>query len=250
MARKSNSKSENKKIAVFDDPAKMIEAFVQLWIGRARKALIDRGNFSAALSGGKTPGPFYHALSTAVTETIWQNSHLYMVDERHVPHSHADSNWGMIQREIIRNVSISEGNLHPVPFAKTAEESAVQYEKELRRFFGRSCKFPAIDFLVMGLGPDGHTASLFPGSPALYEKVRWSVASRPETAPHSRITLTFPVIQNAAEVVYIIKGKDKAVRVKEILVDGNEYLPATRAQSRDGKTIYLLDQDAAGLLEL
>jgi 6-phosphogluconolactonase len=248
MAKKSNKKSEKREILIFDDQDTMIRAFVDCWIARARKALIAAGNFTAALSGGKTPEPFYRALAKAVTPTIWQNSHLFMVDERHVPFDHPDSNWGMIRREMIQDIPIFEGNLHPVPIAETPETSAEKYEKELRRFFGRYIQFPSIDLMVLGIGEDGHVASLFPGDPALQENVRWCAAVEHRGVSHARISLTLPVIQNSREVLYMIRGEEKAKRVKEILKDRNSKLPATKAESRDGKTIYLLDRAAASLL--
>jgi len=248
MAKKNGVPSRHQEIVVFDDADLMIRAFVERWIASARKALIREGKFTAALSGGHTPVPFYRALGRSVAEIIWQNSHLFLADERHVAPDHPDSNWGMIRREILTSVFLDEGHQHPVSIGETAEASASQYEKELKRFFSHVSGFPAIDLLVLGLGTDGHVASLFPGDAALAEKRRWCVAAGTQDVKHRRISLTFPVIRHAREILYLIRGEEKAGRVRQILVDRDRGLPATRAQSRKGQTVYLLDRAAASRL--
>lgn len=250
MARKKSKPVEkNPEILVFENQSEMIQVFVEKWTARMRKAMIANGSFSAALSGGRTPGPYYRALTESLTETVWQNSHIFLVDERYVPHDHKDSNWKMVQKELLDQVSIAEGNLHPVSHDKTAELSAQNYEKELRRFFRYNDGFPVFDLMVMGLGPDGHTASLFPGTAALKEKDKWCVAVNPgDPVPHERISLTFPVIQKASELIFIIKGKDKAERVRNIIEEHDKRYPATEAVAKSGKTVYLLDKAAASEL--
>ena len=171
-----------------------------------------------------------------------------MVDDRYVPFDHEDNNWGMIRRELISSIQIADGNLHPIPYKKTVEMSAQHYEKELKRFFGTATPFPQFDLLVMGLGTDGHTASLFPGNPALKETKKWCVATEQSGVPHPRISLTYPVLQNGGELVFMVQGKNKAARVKEILVDRDASLPATQAFSTSGRTVFLLDKEAASSL--
>lgn len=249
MARKKEKPPEkNPEILVFDNHENMVLAFVEKWTARMRKAMILNGSFTAALSGGRTPGLYYRAVAKVLSETVWLNSHLFLVDERHVPWEHEDSNWGMLRRELLASISIAEGNLHPVPYEKTAQLSAEKYEKELRRFFSGCPGFPSFDLMVMGLGPDGHTASLFPGTDALKEKTKWCAPVSPAKVPHERITLTYPLMENANEIIFIIQGKDKAERVRDVLFKQDNRYPASTAVSKSGKTTYLLDTAAAELV--
>ncbi|NQT25144.1 6-phosphogluconolactonase [candidate division KSB1 bacterium] len=234
----------NSEIIIFETRESMVDTFGNLWQDTARKALIHTGRFMVALSGGKTPIPYLEALAKKIPETIWQNTHIFLVDERHVPWSDADSNYGMIQKTLLNHFGISESNLHPIPFEKTAELSAESYENNLKQFFGDS-DFPVLDLIMLGLGTDGHTASLFPKNAALNEKVHWTTSTKQSGIPHARITLTYPILNAGKNVIFVVEGSNKSERVKNIVTDRKKKYPATHIQPVAGKLLWLLDKDAA-----
>lgn len=235
------------EIHIFESKKSMIDGFARLWQDVARKALIRTGRFTAALSGGRTPVPFLEALAERISETIWQNTHIFLVDERHVPWSDPDSNYGMIRKALVDKLSISDANLHPVPYEETSRQSAHAYESGLKRFF-RGADTPVLDLIVLGLGADGHTASLFPKDAALKEMVRWVAVADPNEAPHERITLTVPVLNAGKNVVFVVEGPDKSGRVEEIIRKGKKTLPASKIHPRNGRLIWLLDRKAAAYI--
>jgi 6-phosphogluconolactonase len=155
----------------------------------ARAAVARQGRFSLALSGGKTPQKLYARLAEDHRQGLpWDKIHLFWSDERFVPPDHPDSNYRMVRETLLEKVPIPSANLHPVPTqSRTVEEAAGEYERRLKNFFG-PVEFPRFDMVLLGLGEDGHTASLFPGTPALAEQKRWAVDVFPPAAPHARVT--------------------------------------------------------------
>jgi len=235
------------QIQIFKSQASMITGFINLWQDVAREALIHTGRFTIAVSGGKTPIPYFKGLADKIPATIWQNTHLFLVDERHVPFTDPDSNYGMIQKNLLDRLEMSESNLHPIPYEKTAELSAKAYEAGLKQFFGNA-SLPEFDFIMLGLGTDGHTASLFPKNPALKEMMKWTASAEQTDVPHRRITLTYPVLNAAKNVVFVVEGEEKSQRIKDIVSDRKKAYPATQIQTTTGKLIWMLDDQAASLL--
>lgn len=208
----------------------------------SQKCVDKYGFFTLVLSGGKTPGLLYKILSSPPYNTTipWNRTHLFWGDERCVPPEHPESNYFLAHRSFISQVGISETNIHRISGElESPYEAAELYECELRDFFKISdtdyCTFPSFHLILLGMGSDGHTASLFHGDSALEQKRRWvAVSHAPEgISPSWRITLTLPVINNADRILFLVSGSKKPDIVKAILNDPKAMftLPAARVSA-------------------
>ena len=225
------------------------EYFVQ-WSG---DAIRTGGRFTVALAGGSTPRQMYGLLAgpSFSSRVDWEHVHFFWGDERCVPPEHSDSNYRMAWEALLSGIYIPDANIHRIQAELPAEEAALAYERELRQFFGD--EIPCFDLILLGLGPDGHTASLFPGSPALRETSRWVVPVSHAAPPPplvSRVTLTPPVLNAAAKVVFLVSGAGKAGRLVQVLRGPlqPERLPAQTVQPVTGRLLWLVDQAAAARL--
>lgn len=226
------------------------ESVAELWQSLSTKAIRHQRPFAAALSGGTTPEPLYRHIAETVQPSLWEHTHIFPVDERMVPHDHEDSNFRLIDTALLSRIKIPEKNVHAVSTtAATASEAAALYDKELVSFFSlKKSMRPRFDLVLLGIGEDGHTASLFPGMKHLVDEKKLVVASESDNAPHARVTLTMPVINNASTVVFAVTGGRKAPIIKAILQDRDIALPASLVAPEDGELIVLLDREAASLL--
>jgi len=217
-----------------------------------RDAIRDRGQFAIALAGGRTPARMYAlwAQTQSPGEPIpWDKVHLFWGDERYVPHTDPMSNYRMARETLIAQVPIPAANVHPMPgpehFA-TPEKAAEAYEAELRKFFGSAP--PALDVQLLGLGVEGHTASLFPGSPALEDKKRWVAAVEAPAKPPQRLTLTPVVLNQARNTFFLVVGADKreiiAALRSEPASKPSQY-PAGMIRP-EGRVLWFLDKAAEG----
>ncbi|HSS20569.1 MAG TPA: 6-phosphogluconolactonase [Pyrinomonadaceae bacterium] len=240
-----------RNVSVFDSPEELAEAAAQKFIAEANSAIKARGRVAFALAGGQTPRRVYELLGTEFANSVeWQSVNLFFGDERCVPPGHVNSNYRMVQESLIAKVPIPAANVHRMMGEAGALEGAALYERELKNFFTGQV-WPRFDLVFLGLGTDGHTASLFPGSSALNETEKWVSAA--EAADHSdRITLTFPVINNAAHVVFIVTGKEKASSLRAVLGDADGDVsslpPARHVKPANGLLEWLVDRNAAALL--
>lgn len=221
-----------KKVLAFTDKKKLFENLCSLISETAGRAIDTNGRFSMALSGGRTPRALYETLSEKFFDRIdWSRTFLFWGDERFVPHDHPESNYRMAAEALISRVPILAENVFPVPTGeRTAARTARTYEKSLRRFF-REEEFPRFDLVLLGLGQDGHAASLFSGDKAVDETKRWVVASKaPEPyAIRERITLTFPVINSARTVIMLVTGEKKREILEKVLKSEGGY-PAAKVE--------------------
>ncbi len=202
-----------------------------------------------ALAGGSTPRSVYSLLAEN-QKLPWENIFVFFGDERHVPPTDAESNFRMAQESLLSKVPIPERNIFRVAGELDADTAAAQYEQQLLQFFHLSPKeWPRFDLIMLGMGPDGHTASLFPGSPALQESQRLVVANWVEKFKSYRITFTFPVLNQAAEVMFLVSGESKAEVLKGALKgpDKNLY-PCQRVKPENGRLLWIVDKPAARLL--
>lgn len=222
-------------------------------------AAADRegGLFRIALSGGHTPRGVYDALAAAgpggAGAIPWPRAEIFWGDERHVPPDHPDSNYRMAREALLSRVPVPESQVHRVPAElPDAEEAAAEYERTIRAAFGLGADaLPRFDLVLLGLGADGHTASLFPGSPALEERRRLVAAPWVESMRARRITLTLPVLNAAARVLFLVSGTDKAEMLRAVLEarERTPRLPAQLVRPADGSRLWLVDREAAALLD-
>jgi 6-phosphogluconolactonase len=212
----------------------------------AGAAVEGKGRFDLALSGGHTPRGLYEILASDFRQRIdWKRTHLFWSDERYVAWENPQSNYRMAREALIGPLDLPPENDHPMPTAFTDPEAAARsYEQTLREHFG--AEGPQFDLLLLGVGPEGHTASLFPHSPALAETKRWVVAVRAPADPPLRLTLTLPAINTGKEVHFLVSGEDKREIVSKLLSLG-EYgspeFPASLVRPQ-GRVVLLLDRAA------
>lgn len=195
------------------------------------------------LSGGSTPKPIYRGLAEAGLD--WSGVHLWLGDERYVPWDHPDSNFRMARETLVEPAGLASEQIHPWPILATPELSAETYDREFRGVFERDGA--PLNLQILGMGDDGHTASLFPQSPALDESEAMCVSNVVANAQEkNRLTLTFPALALSRDVVFLIKGEGKATVLKEVVEKGLH--PAAQVRGQDS-TVFFLDQAAAAQLE-
>jgi len=238
---------------VYPDADALAKAAAVDLLQRAQESVAQRGVFTLALAGGSTPRKLYSLLGNdpAYRDFPWNKTHLFFGDERHVPPSHIDSNYLMVNSTLLASGLVPASQVHRVRAEMPdANAAALDYDVELHTFFTqemRSNGFPRFDVILLGMGPDGHTASLFPESKGLEEKERWVIANWVEKFKAARITFTFPVLNAARDILLLVAGADKADMLHNVLVvkrDTNPY-PVQNVQPVEGHKIWLLDRAAA-----
>ncbi len=212
-------------------------------------AVAAAGRAFIALSGGATPRRMQRLLATApyAAAIPWERVHLFWVDERMVPASDPASNFGAARQDFIGALAPRLGGVHPIGVSDDPERSAQRYEDELRAHFRRQGEEgPVFDLIFLGIGPDGHTASLFPGSPVLAETRRWTAAVKGGRPDLWRVTLTYPALNRARQVVFLVTGADKAAVLRRLWTDPQAALPAQRVRPQNGTLRWIVDREAAG----
>jgi len=205
-------------LRVFPGRQHLSEAVAEAFVQAAVERVTSRGRFSVALSGGRTPRHFLEMLGQKWRDRVpWSVVHFFWSDERYVPAGHKDSNVLMARESLLNHVPVPPENIHAPPTElEDPETAARRYEDALAKFFGGEA--PCLDWLFLGLGEDGHVASLFPGSTALDEKKRWIVVVRDSPKPPPiRLTMTFELINQAAHVHFLVAGEEKAEAVRATL---------------------------------
>lgn len=244
MARPSN-------VLVFDTAEQLALSAAERFVESAYEFHGKLDRFSVALAGGNTPRRVYELLATERfrNRIEWPQVYIFFGDERCVPPDHPDSNYAMVYESLISKIPIPAKNIHRILGEGDARESALAYEDQLRTFFA-GLSWPRFDLVLLGMGEDGHTASLFPDSDALHETSRWVISTRNEQAGLNRITLTVPVFDHAGRVMFLVTGKQKAQRLKEALRPQPESnrLPVQAITPIEGTLEWLVDLDAASLL--
>ena len=244
------------ELRVLPSPEAVAQAGAELLARAAAESVAQRGRFVLALSGGNTPALLYRLLASDdfASRIPWQQTFLFWGDERWVPRDDPASNAGMTARELLGHVPVPEEHIEPVETTGlTPEQSAERYEERLRALFpGRD--LPRLDLVLLGMGPDGHTASLFPGTAALDERTRLVTANPVPQMDTVRITFTLPLINAARHVIFMVNGADKAPALRQVLepAPGEAALPASLVQPADGPggagVTWLVDHNAAALL--
>jgi len=246
----------NRQIQVLADPEAVSRVAAIEFLRSARASIERSGRFTVALSGGSTPRQLYELLGSAEfrDRVPWANIHFFWGDERHVPPTHPDSNYRMAYEALLSKVPVPAANIHRVPAEDPdANRAAQAYEDELRRSFQlKFDQLPRFDLVLLGMGGDGHTASLFPGTAALVETARLVVAVWVPKFNQFRITFTLRVLNAAAQVLFLVVGQEKADALRRVLepAEGSDSIPAQLIQPTEGEAKWLVDQRAASRLSV
>ncbi len=240
------SRSTHLSVHVHKDDAAMAERASHIFAALCEEAIHERGIFNVALSGGHTPIPFFQLLSGPdwAERLPWDKIAIYWVDERCVGPDHPNSNYGMTRRELLSHVQATHyyrmrGESDPV-------QAALNYENMLREHFKTPTEVPRFDFILLGMGEDGHTGSIFPGSPALREKKRLCIDQYVPERKADRITLTLPVLNNTRCCMFLVSGKEKHEALQKSLdLLAPLTLPAQMVRPTFGDLIWIVDEDAA-----
>lgn len=239
-------------IRVFADLAELTRAAAEEIARLTENAVAARGLCTWALSGGSTPRPLYEALASDPYRgrLPWSAIHLFWGDERHVPPDHPESNYRMAREAMIDRVPVPPGNVHRVAAEDPdARRAASAYESELRSFFALAPgEWPVFDLMLLGIGPDGHTASLFPGSPVLRERDLLVAAPWAEAQRMFRVTLTPPVLNHSRLSLFLVSGEDKADALRAVL-EGEREPNRYPAQVVEGNVLWMVDRAAASRLK-
>jgi len=242
------------EIRVLTTPQELFAAAAEEVVHDANEAVGQRERFTIALSGGSTPKSLFNLLATNARSTLpWDRTFFFWSDERHVPPTDPDSNYRMANEVMLSKVPVPPQNVFRFP-AENPDAAAVarEYEKSLQKVFHLEAgAVPVFDLILLGMGPDGHTASLFPATAALQEKSRLVVANWVEKLKTHRMTFTLPVLNAARNVAFLVSGTDKAPALKAVLeenVPGEQY-PAKLVQPTNGRLIWFVDRAAASGLK-
>jgi 6-phosphogluconolactonase len=238
-------------LQIFESGASLLRGAAENIVTNMQGEIAARGSASVALSGGATPRGVYELLGSEPyrNRIDWEKVQVFWGDERCVGPTMAESNFRMARESLLRNIPLPDQNVHRIRGESKPAEAAREYEIEIRRFFGlKEGAFPRFTLFLLGLGEDGHTASLFPGTPVLDEKRRIVSDVYVESLAASRVTLTFPAINNAATVMFLVSGRTKAGILKEVLEGMEARYPAQQISPISGRLFWLVDSDAASHL--
>lgn len=241
----------DRKIEVLSELEALSRRAASIFVNTSRDSIVTKKRFVVAISGGSTPRRLYTLLGSEAYrhQVDWQHVHFFWADERCVPQEDEASNFRIAFDALLSRIALPQENTHRIKGEEAPDKAARDYEEEIKRFFGESER-PGFDLIILGMGEDGHTASLFPGSKSLEEKVRLAIPVYLGEPKKNRITLTLPVLNNADQILFLVSGSSKAVVLSEVLGDGEKKrgFPAGLICPAHGNITWLIDQDAAGNL--
>lgn len=238
----------NREIIICRDADELSRKAAGQLVSLARQAIAAQGRFCIVLSGGSTPRALYSLLATGEfsEQLAWRQIHLFWGDERCVAPDHSESNFRMVKEALLDKIAIPGDNVHRMAGELAPPTAAAEYRIELKKFFRLAeGAWPRFDLILLGLGEDGHTASLFPGSPALDDAENLVATAYVEKLEAHRLTLTLPVINHAAAIAFLVAGSSKAAVVTKIFSSPNCRLPAARVAAVDGQLTWFMTADAA-----
>lgn len=226
-------------IEIYADAKELAQAAAEYFVAQCPETV--------ALSGGSTPKLMFQVLADQFRDEVaWSNIHFFWSDERHVPPDHPESNYRMANEALLSHVPVSANNVHRIR-SENPDAAAVASEYEQTIIDVTKQTLPRLDLIFLGLGTDGHTASIFPGSEVLHETKRLVAAPYVEKFKSYRITMTLPLLNNGASIVFLVSGAEKAEIVKQVLQGEHKY-PAQAVNPTQGELIWMLDKDAASKL--
>ncbi len=235
-------------IRIFQEANELSRAAAELFVALATQAIRERGRFLVALSGGSAPMGLYRLLTREPID--WTRIHIFWGDERLVPPDHPESNYGQAREVLLKHIPIPSENIHRIATELEPEAAALDYARVLKEFAAPQLDWPRFDLVLLGMGEDGHTASLFPGSPVDVAEPVIAVAANYQGRPAQRVTLT-PLVFNAArQALFLVAGANKAVTLKGVFDDYNssELIPAKRIQPVEGHITWMVDYAAGSAL--
>lgn len=241
------------QIRIFRNLEELSQSAAQLFTEQAAESISERGRFLVALNGGGTPTRAFQLLATDFREKVdWSKTHVFWGDERLVPTSDPENSYAQARDLFLRHVPIPDANVHRVNTELSPDEAATDYSNTLKQFAVASSEWIRFDLILLGMGEDGHTASLFPGSPLDMNELVAPVTGNYQGRPAQRVTLTPLVINNARTIAFMATGEKKAGTLAQVLSGryNPELYPAQRIDPRDGKVIWLIDEDAASKLPM
>ena len=241
------------QLRVYPTRSAAAHAAAAQFVATAEKAMTTRGHFTVALAGGNTPRDVYRLLASDEYASMvdWSRVQIFWGDERCVPFNDPENNAHMARETLLDHVQVTMNNIHRIQSQLPPEDAATDYEHTLRRYFsGRDSNLPRFDLVLLGLGAEGHTASLFPGSPLIGERERWVAAVYVEKMKTWRITLTPVALNAASKVIFTVIGEEKAQALKQILSEPKQpnLLPAQIVDPPDGQVLWIADKTAAALV--
>jgi len=237
----------NQQKLIFDDKNRLaagVADLIQPWLQQAAES---GKSFRLVLAGGSTPKGLYRQLAQRADSLDWSNVHFWFSDERCVPPDHADSNYGMARDSLLSHIDAPAGNIHRIPCEDSPQQAALAYERELARNAPPEQRWPRFDLVLLGVGVDGHTASLFPGTDVLTVHDRGAAPVYVKKPASWRVSLTYPVLNDARRVLFLVAGEKKAGIVSQLLGGKAENYPAGRIRPKE-ELIWCLDKPAAALL--
>ena len=238
-------------VCINEDQNKLAEMAAEIFVKDALDSVSHRGNFTVALSGGSTPRGLHRLLvkDSWQTRIPWLKTHVFWVDERCVPMDNPASNYGTAKRDFAGEWPVSQNQIHFMACGSSPLAAAENYQDRLMRLFALPEKgIPRFDLIFLGMGIDGHTASLFPGQSTLSEKKKLVVATRGGDPDGDRISMTLPLLNRARHVVFLVSGIEKSRVTQSVLTASDILYPAQAINPSDGKLTWLLDRAAASLL--
>jgi 6-phosphogluconolactonase len=244
-------KKPSRKIEVLSDLEALSFRAASIFVNASRSSMASKKRFVVAVSGGTTPRRLYALLGSETyrDQVDWQHVHFFWADERCVPKEDEASNFKMASDTLLSRVALPDKNIHRIKGEEAPDQAARDYEEEMKRFFEGSER-PGFDLVILGMGEDGHTASLFPGSRSIEETVRLAIPVYLGEPKKDRISLTLPVLNNADQILFLVAGVSKAAVLSEILGDGKRKggFPAGLIRPAHGNITWLIDQEAAAKL--
>lgn len=242
--------SASRVVTVADDLDDLSRRAARFFAESAREAIDKQGRFTVALSGGSTPRRTFALFAEEPFRSIpWNAIHIFWGDERLVPLTQPDNHFRMSTDIFLSKISIPSENVHRVMVeSETPAAAADDYENQLKAFFGLDPgELPRFDLIILGMGADGHMASLFPGTPGLGERQRLVTSHFVPKVNTNRLTLTLPVLEHARQIMFLVSGTNKAETLRQVLgsTEPDATLPATLLRPKDGKVLWMVDQDAA-----
>ncbi len=235
----------NKRLEIVDNKEALAHRSAEIFRNTAIASISKHGRFSVALSGGSTPRGMNRLLATKpyISTIPWPKVDIFWVDERIVPYTSEDSNFGTAKKDFIDNLPISPKNVRPMPVDIPIEEGAIKYEKEIRDYFGG--KEPSFDLIILGVGEDGHTASIFPDTIINPNDKRWVMGVEGGTPPLPRLTMTYEILNRSSETIFLASGEKKGEIVREVLEEEPSIYPAEKIRTKRGKPLWMVDREAA-----